>query len=265
MVFSGSCCNLKLPVLLGRTAKLIVFALILLATAIPARAAATEETPEKALLRYMAKLQEGKSMLVIIDDVDWETAYTLFPVERHNSILHATQVNNAADLRNFFIEIFGDPKIRVEKIRQRMIKEVSSHGLKPDNIEDNITGVETVFARFQASLQAMIQLSTFKTGTVKIEEPKAYVELLTTRSGITTSKQITLVRKDGRWMLTEPNLITMKGQKVIPPGMGKPGANQSGMVPPGMVPPGMVRPGQGPYGPSPGAGPVIGDKEAIAK
>ena len=246
----------------NRAAKFFFFFLFILIVSaivsVPARAAETE-TPDQALLRYLAKLQETKSMLAIIDDVDWETALTFFPVERHNSIINASKVNTPEELRNYYIEIFGDPKARVEKIRKRMINDVTSHGLKTDNIDDNVAGIESVFSRFQINLQAAIQMSTFKTGPVKIEGQRAYVELLTTRTGITTSKQITMVNKDGKWLLAEPNIVTMKGQKVIPPGMGQkgPGPQSSGAG--GMVPPGMSRPGGAPIGPSPAAGPIVGE------
>lgn len=179
--------------------------------------AASGETPDQALLRDLNLIKEKKSMLAIVDEVDWDTALTLFPVDKHNTIINMPKIETADDLRNYFLEIFGDPKMRSEKTKGRMKAAAMRNGLKTDNVDDSMTVLETAFARAQLTIQSAIQMSTFKIGDVKVEEPKAYIQLFTTRTGITTVKDVTMVKKDGRWLLAEPSLVGMRGQKIIAP------------------------------------------------
>ena len=194
----------------------------------PAPSAATgasaggAETPDQALNRIIGKVKEKHSMVAVIDDVDWDAAYQLFPVERHNTIINVPKVTGPDDLKAYFEEVFGDPKVRTQKTKARLIEDAKNKGTSTEAASGMVEALEMAFERSHLTIQATIDMSSFKTGEVKADGDKAQVQLVTTRQGMTTVKEVMLVKKGGRWLLAEPSLISTRGQKmVLPEGLGQ--------------------------------------------
>ena len=169
-------------------------------------AAADPLGPAQTLTVLLDRIKQQKSLLAVIDDVDWEGAFKRFPKDL--KVEHMPKIQNSEDMKTLFIKSFASPEDRYSDL---------THNFKnapPADQEELRKNQQDIIRRLRDEQQRgveKIEKSTFTVGAETIDGERAKVQLTTERDGVSLTKQVGMVHKDGRWLLESPGILGKKG------------------------------------------------------
>ncbi len=161
-----------------------------------------ESSPDGTVREIVKRMKEEGNPSVVVDYVNWEKAYSDFPVQQREQL----NVKNSGELKAFFQQMLAHPTDMMHKKMEAQLATIAPE--KQEEAKSQMAKIEEMMRGKEAEMKERLTSTVYEVGKVKkIDETKAEVQLTQTYKDQKRTETITLEKDGENWLLPSVAMV----------------------------------------------------------